>query len=593
MKNSFSRYRGFVAKAAGAFLAGGLASAAIAAGAAGYPSLEHAGTVVLAAAVVVSSLAARRAKTARAALDAIEATCKRIAEGDFEARITGVDHGSACAGAQDAVNDAIDRCDAFVREATASLDAVCRGVYYRLILREGLNGAFRIAAESINASVQANGRAVAEARKEAEAEKNFVVQTIGAGLARLAAKDLSARIGDELPAAYARVRDDFNATVDAIESAMRHVRSSADAIASGAAEIATASSDFARRTEVQAANLEASTAAVREVSDGVDATAQSSGATQDHISAAKSDADASIEVVEKTIAAVTGIAESSKKIAAAVGVIDEIAFQTNLLALNASVEAARAGEAGRGFAVVASEVRALAQRSAQAAKEIKVLIAQASASVETGADAMTETAAAFNRIKEQISMVDGGIAEIAAKARDHSTTLKEASLAIGDIDQATQQNAAMAEEATASMQVPGRRERTAHAHGRGVRAERRHPRQIVRRGPRSFERSEGGLNPLPFRTSLFAVSGAFKAETLRRLPPLRRRQAPWPASRRKRRAAIRDASALSENCRRRRCASVGDRPSRILPPVSRRSIPPRREVGIEDVSRGVGLDAPG
>ena len=146
MKNLFSRYRSVAADVAGAFGAGGLACAAIAAGAAGYTSLEHAGTIVLAAAAVVAALGARRAKKAWAALKAIEATCKRIAEGDFEARIIGVDHASACAGAENAVNEAIDRCDAFVREATASLDAVCRGVYYRFILREGLNGAFRVAA---------------------------------------------------------------------------------------------------------------------------------------------------------------------------------------------------------------------------------------------------------------------------------------------------------------------------------------------------------------------------------------------------------------------------------------------------------------
>ena len=195
----------------------------------------------------------------------------------------------------------------------------------------------------------------------------------------------------------------------------------------------------------------------------VNTTARSSGQTQDHISAAKSDAGASIEVVEKTIAAVTGITESSKKIGTAVGVIDEIAFQTNLLALNAAVEAARGGEAGRGFAVVASEVRALAQRSAQAAKEIKGLIAQASDSVESGVGAMAETAAAFNRIKEQISMVDGGIADIAAKSLDQSTTLKEVNLAMSAIDQGTQQNSAMSEEATAACKsLAEESERLAH-----------------------------------------------------------------------------------------------------------------------------------
>ena len=251
MMNSFSRYRSLGGRCRQRALGGRLGLRRDRGGSDGHASLEHAGMVVLAAAAVVAARGARRAKKAWAALNAIEATCKRIAEGDFEARIIGVDHASACAGAENAVNDAIDRCDAFVREATASLDAVCRGVYYRFILREGLNGAFRVAAESINARLRGTpGRWRRRARRPKR--KNLVVETIGTGLAQLAAKNLSARIGDELPQAYARVRDDFNSTVDAIKSAMRHVRASADAIASGAAEIATASSDLARRTEQQA-----------------------------------------------------------------------------------------------------------------------------------------------------------------------------------------------------------------------------------------------------------------------------------------------------------------------------------------------------
>ena len=132
--------------------------------------------------------------------------------------------------------------------------------------------------------------------------------------------------------------------------------------------------------------------------------------------------------------------------------IDEIAFQTNLLALNAGVEAARAGESGRGFAVVATEVRALAQRSADAAKEIKELISKSSAEVANGVELVGATGEAFDRIKDQISVIDGGIADIAGQAIDQSSTLKQVNTAMGEIDQTTQQNAAMAEQATAACQ---------------------------------------------------------------------------------------------------------------------------------------------
>ena len=450
MKSSFLRSNRRWRRAAGLLTIGAVAAASIGAAFQGFPYAEHVGVVALAAFAGLSRLGANRGADATGALDSIRSTCRRIAQGDFEARIVGIDRQAPGAPAQDAVNDAIDRCDAFVREATASLDAVCRGVYYRLILPGGLHGAFHVAADSINASVLSHAQAVANARRDAEAEKNDVVTTVARGLARIAAKDLTARIGDELPDAYQRLRDDFNSAVGEIEAALRAVREGADAMSTGATEIAVASGDLALRTERQANNLEDSAATLRDLTEVVNKTATSSTRTKDHISTVKDDAEKSIEVVEKTIQAVTSITESSKQIGVAVGVIDEIAFQTNLLALNAGVEAARAGEAGRGFAVVAQEVRALAQRSAAAAKEIKGLIASASSSIESGVELMAATATAFERIKSQISMIDGGIADIAGRALDQSSSLKHVNLAMAEMDQVTQQNAAMAEQATAA-----------------------------------------------------------------------------------------------------------------------------------------------
>ncbi len=450
MTSSFTGFDRRLIGAAGVIGRGTIAAAAIVAGLRGLPIAEHAGVAALAASAAWPLIAAGRCRDALAALEAIRAACRRIAAGDFEARIVGIDERSVAAAAHDAVNDAIDCCDAFVREATASLEAVCRGIYYRHILPEGLHGAFLVAAHAINASISGLDKAVADARREAEAEKTFVVTTIAAGLARFADKDLTTRIGEELPTAYQRLRHDFDLAAEEIETALRLVRNAAVDISAGAHEMCSASEDLANRTTKQAKNLEDSAAAVRVLEHVMADTAAASMRTKDAINTVKCDATGSIEVVEKTIAAITSITESSQKIGLAVGVIDEIAFQTNLLALNAGVEAARAGEAGRGFAVVASEVRALAQRSAAAAKEIEGLIAGASGAIRAGVGLMAATAAAFDRIKNQIAGIDGGIADIAARTLEQSANLKDVNLAMAEIDQATQQNAAMAEQAHAA-----------------------------------------------------------------------------------------------------------------------------------------------
>jgi len=289
-------------------------------------------------------------------------------------------------------------------------------------------------------------------RANAATQLGVVVRSLETSLHRLSDGDLLVRIKEPFAPEYESLRLNFNEAVEKLAVTVTTVVQASQAIATGVQQITSASEDLARRTERQAATLEESTAALRDLAHAVNGTAEHSIKTKDIISAAKSDTLGSADVVRKTIAAISGIMASSQKIETISGVIDEIAFQTNLLALNAGVEAARAGDAGRGFAVVATEVRALAHRSAEAAKEIKSLISSSVREVGEGVKLVGETGRAFDRINDQISIIDGGIAGIAGQAVEQSSTLKQVNTAVGELDQSTQQNAAMAEQATAACQ---------------------------------------------------------------------------------------------------------------------------------------------
>jgi methyl-accepting chemotaxis protein len=276
------------------------------------------------------------------------------------------------------------------------------------------------------------------------------VKQIGAGLSRLAEGDLSQRIEEPFIPGLEPLRADFNASLEALENSLSAIAANAEAIRTGTGEISTAADDLSRRTEQQASSLEETAAALEQITATVKKTAEGAKHARDVVSAAKVDADKSGEVVRKAMEAMTGIDQSSKQISQIIGVIDEIAFQTNLLALNAGVEAARAGDAGRGFAVVASEVRALAQRSAQAAKEIKGLISTSTAQVDQGVLLVTQTGEALARIVAQVVEINRVIADIAASAQEQATGLQQVNTAVNGMDQVTQKNAAMVEETTAA-----------------------------------------------------------------------------------------------------------------------------------------------
>ena len=276
------------------------------------------------------------------------------------------------------------------------------------------------------------------------------VNHIATGLSRLAEGDLEQRIATPFVPELESLRVDFNASMETLEKSMATVGAATRAITASAGEIAGATEDWSRRSEQQAANLEESAAALEEVTVIVKKSSQGANHARDVVSTAKVDAEKGGAVVREAMAAMAAIDKSSKQIGQIIGVIDEIAFQTNLLALNAGVEAARAGEAGRGFAVVASEVRALAQRSAEAAKEIKGLISASTAQVDQGVVLVGQTGEALERIVSQVVEISGSIAEIAISAQEQSTGLEQVNTAVNEMSQMTQKSAALVGEASAA-----------------------------------------------------------------------------------------------------------------------------------------------
>ena len=273
---------------------------------------------------------------------------------------------------------------------------------------------------------------------------------VGAALARLAQGDLSSRVETRLMPSLAELRVNFNSAADALHEALAHVSNGASAIQATAGQITQASDDLSRRTEQQAASLEETAAALDEITATVNRTASGARQASETVQSAKGDAETSSVVVADAVAAMGAIQKSAQEINQIIGVIDEIAFQTNLLALNAGVEAARAGDAGRGFAVVASEVRALAQRSAEAAKEIKILISASTSQVNTGVQLVGQTGEALQRIVGRVVEIDSIVSEIAASAEEQATGLAQVNTAVNQMDQVTQQNAAMVEQSTAA-----------------------------------------------------------------------------------------------------------------------------------------------
>lgn len=298
----------------------------------------------------------------------------------------------------------------------------------------------------------AAGHQASEATREAQLKQRAVLSTLSNALQALATGDLTARVREEFTPEYAQLRSDFNATAETLHDTMTAVVSNAETIRAESDEIGEQSSALSRRTENQAATLEETAAALDELTTSVRAAAQGAQDVEKIVQQARSEATDSTTVVSETVTAMSAIESSSNQISTIISVIDDISFQTNLLALNAGVEAARAGDAGRGFAVVASEVRALAQRSSEAAQQIKTLIGGSSAQVSLGVKLVGDTGVALTAITERVIQISALTSDMASAAGEQSRSLAELNIGVGQLDKATQQNAGMVEAADAASQ---------------------------------------------------------------------------------------------------------------------------------------------
>lgn len=315
--------------------------------------------------------------------------------------------------------------------------------------REGAVTGFLLLASNITEARATAERAAARER-EMQAAQARVVETLRQGLERLSDGDLTSTIEDAFPLDYERLRNDFNAAVGRLRQAMTTVLENAQSITNEARDISSASDDLSRRTETQAATLEESVAALDRITGSLKDTTDGARKADQVVRDARENAISSGGVVQQAVDAMSEIESSSDQITTIIKVIDDIAFQTNLLALNAGVEAARAGEAGRGFAVVASEVRALAQRSSEAAREINTLISTSGDHVKRGVTLVGEAGQALERILSSVTDIAQHVTSIANSAEEQSASLDEINVAMQQLDQVTQQNVAMFEETTAA-----------------------------------------------------------------------------------------------------------------------------------------------
>ncbi|PJI43729.1 MAG: chemotaxis protein [Rhizobium sp.] len=290
-----------------------------------------------------------------------------------------------------------------------------------------------------------------EARRQAQAaEQRRVVEDLSAALEQLAQGDLTRPIAAPFPPDYESLRVNYNGALKRLHDAIADISGGVSSLREGSNGISSAADQLAHRTEQQAASLEETAAALNEITATVQATSTGASKARETVRNTHADVEKSGRTMSQAVTAMERIEASARQMEQIISVIDEIAFQTNLLALNAGVEAARAGESGRGFAVVAQEVRALAQRAADAAREIRQLISGSNEQVALGASLVNQTGEALSKVVGQVGEIARLISEIASSAVEQANGLEEVNGAVNQMDQFTQQNAVMVEESNAA-----------------------------------------------------------------------------------------------------------------------------------------------
>jgi methyl-accepting chemotaxis protein len=312
------------------------------------------------------------------------------------------------------------------------------------------------------AEADAQAKAAEERARQAE-ETAHVVELLGEGLKTLSEGDLTFRLSEGFSETYQQIKDDFNAAMARLQDTIQAIAAAAREVAGASSEISGGTTDLSQRTEEQAASLEETSASMEEMSSTVKKNAENAQQANQLTAGTREVADRGGAVVAEAVSAMARIEESSRKISDIISVIDEIARQTNLLALNAAVEAARAGEAGRGFAVVASEVRSLAQRSSQAAKDIKDLITNSSGQVQEGVELVNKAGSSLNEILNSIKKVAEIVADIAAASAEQSTGIDQINTALNQMDEVTQQNSALVEQNAAAAKALEQQSKTMDA----------------------------------------------------------------------------------------------------------------------------------
>ncbi len=318
----------------------------------------------------------------------------------------------------------------------------------RLLAQAAANGDFSVRGDAQR--FQYDFHAMVDSLNQLMATADANLRSLSTLLQAIAAGDLTARMHGQFNGVFAQMRDDANATTEQLASIVGRIQQAAGSINSAASDIAAGNQDLSQRTEQQAANLEETAASMEELTSTVRQNAEHARQANQLAIGAAAVASQGGSVVAQVVTTMSGIEVSSKKIADIISVIDGIAFQTNILALNAAVEAARAGEQGRGFAVVASEVRTLAQRSAGAAKEIKQLIDDSVGKVAQGSALVDQAGKTMADIVSSVQRVTDIMGEISAASQEQSAGIEQVNLTVTQMDEATQQNAALVEEATAA-----------------------------------------------------------------------------------------------------------------------------------------------